>query len=370
MTDWDALVVGAGPAGSLLARGLAADGLRVLLVERERWPRWKVCGACLGPDAHAALEAEGLGAVPERGGAVPLRRTTLHAHGRRAELRTDGWRVWSRARLDAALVGEAVRAGAVFRPGTRARIAPVRGEARVVTLRSGAREETTTASVVVDASGLGGGAEMSRPPARPRREPGPRVGLGALFPAGAADLPAGRLHMVVGRGGYVGLTRLEDETIDVAAAVDPGLLRGRTPAGAVAHLLATAGLDLEGPPPLVGWKGTPPLGRVHADAAARRLFRLGDALAFVEPFTGEGIGWALQAARALRPIAARAAERWDDALAAAWDADHRGRAARGRLRCALLARGLRSEALVSLGVRVLAAAPWLARPWVRGMAAA
>src|SRR5690606_4555030 len=270
---------------------------------------------------------------------------------------------------DAASCGVRVRAGTCSVPGTRARIAPVRGEARVVTLRSGAREETTTASVVVDASGLGGGAEMARPRSRPRRAPDSRVGLGAILPAGATGLPAGRLHMVVGRGGYVGLTRLEDETIDVAAAVDPGLLRGRTPAEAVAHLLAPAGLDVAGAP-LVGWKGTPPLGRVHAEAAARRLFRLGDALAFVEPFTGEGIGWALQAARALRPIAARAAERWDDALAAAWDADHRGRAARGRMRCALLARSLRSEALVGVGVRVLAAAPWLARPWVRGMAAA
>ena len=44
MTQFDAIVVGAGPAGSTAARELAASGARVLLVERASFPRYKACG--------------------------------------------------------------------------------------------------------------------------------------------------------------------------------------------------------------------------------------------------------------------------------------------------------------------------------------
>ena len=43
-TVWDAIVIGAGPAGALAARLVAAAGLGVLLVEKKRFPRPKVCG--------------------------------------------------------------------------------------------------------------------------------------------------------------------------------------------------------------------------------------------------------------------------------------------------------------------------------------
>ena len=45
-TDWDAIVIGAGPAGSVAARQLAIAGRRVLLLDKKRFPRRKVCAAC------------------------------------------------------------------------------------------------------------------------------------------------------------------------------------------------------------------------------------------------------------------------------------------------------------------------------------
>jgi len=66
--DWD-VVVGAGLAGALAAHGLARRGVRVLLVEQRLFPRWKVCGACLSPQALAALDGAGLaGLVVGQGG--------------------------------------------------------------------------------------------------------------------------------------------------------------------------------------------------------------------------------------------------------------------------------------------------------------
>ena len=56
----DVLVVGAGPAGSACAHGLAHAGLDTLLVDAHDFPRDKVCGDGLIPDAHHALQALGI----------------------------------------------------------------------------------------------------------------------------------------------------------------------------------------------------------------------------------------------------------------------------------------------------------------------
>ncbi|MBL8287545.1 MAG: FAD-dependent monooxygenase [Rubrivivax sp.] len=59
----EVLVIGAGPAGSACAQRLAASGIDVVLVDQHRFPRDKICGDGLIPDAHAALRA--LGAYDE-----------------------------------------------------------------------------------------------------------------------------------------------------------------------------------------------------------------------------------------------------------------------------------------------------------------
>jgi hypothetical protein len=57
---FDAIVVGAGPAGSAAAAMLAARGRRVLVFEKERFPRRKVCGEFLSGDALESLERLGV----------------------------------------------------------------------------------------------------------------------------------------------------------------------------------------------------------------------------------------------------------------------------------------------------------------------
>ncbi|MBI5718164.1 MAG: geranylgeranyl reductase family protein [Burkholderiales bacterium] len=56
----DVLVIGAGPAGSACAQRLAAAGIDVLLVDQHTFPRDKICGDGLIPDAHAALRTLGV----------------------------------------------------------------------------------------------------------------------------------------------------------------------------------------------------------------------------------------------------------------------------------------------------------------------
>jgi len=56
MTRWDAVVVGAGPAGSATARLLAQAGARVLLLDRAQFPRDKPCSEYLSPQSTRVLE--------------------------------------------------------------------------------------------------------------------------------------------------------------------------------------------------------------------------------------------------------------------------------------------------------------------------
>jgi hypothetical protein len=169
--------------------------------------------------------------------------------------------------------------------------------------------------------------------------------------------------MAHGRGGYVGVTTIEDGRLDVAAALDPEFVKA---AGGLGPAAATI-LDEAGLLPLPGlasgpWKGTPLLTRRTPRPAAERLFVLGDAAGYVEPFTGEGIGWALTAAVAVTDLAVRAVHSWQSALANEWSNCYRKSIAQRQRTCRLLARVLRSTMATKALVGTLSWVPGLARP--------
>src|SRR5262245_40997908 len=58
----DALVIGAGPAGAATAIFLARAGWQVVLVERDAYPRRKVCGECITASSLGLLDELGVGA--------------------------------------------------------------------------------------------------------------------------------------------------------------------------------------------------------------------------------------------------------------------------------------------------------------------
>lgn len=363
---WDVVVAGAGPAGGLAAYTLARRGASVLLVERQRFPRWKVCGACLSPGALATLRAAGLGDLVREAGGVPLLRMRLFGGGREASFPLRGSVALSRAALDQAIASAAVLAGATFWPETRAIVESGGFGARRVRLERPEGEEVVEARVVIDATGLGGCVR-----GEPRTvAPGSRVGLGAVLAGASSDVPRGELHMAVGARGYVGLVRLEDGQLAVAAAVDPAALARRAPQDVVEEILADAGHARLESAPVRGWRGTPALTRSVSRSVDDRILRAGDAAGYVEPFTGEGIGWALAAGLAAAEAAREGAQDWRPERAAAWAAAQRRAARRSMRLCRVLAWGLRHRRIVRGAVWALALAPSLASPFVRRAGAA
>ena len=115
----------------------------------------------------------------------------------------------------------------------------------------------------------------------------------------------------------------------------------------------------------IAWKGTPALTRQSTTVSAHRAFVLGDAAGYVEPFTGEGMKWAVASGTAIAPIALAAVQSYDAALESAWRNTYQSIVSSRTTVCRALAASLRSPALVRTAVRALAIAPALAGPFVR-----
>jgi flavin-dependent dehydrogenase len=172
--------------------------------------------------------------------------------------------------------------------------------------------------------------------------------------------------MAVAPGGYVGLVRTRSGQGNLAAAIDASALRAaRTPETAVVQILSTARLDVPDLASGERWYGTLPLTRQANRLWAERIVLVGDAAGYVEPFTGEGIGWAIASAiSAVRPVVENL-ELWQPHSIARWEAAERRRMARGQLVCRLVSSFLRRPRAVRVALAALSVAPGLAAPLVR-----
>ncbi len=116
---------------------------------------------------------------------------------------------------------------------------------------------------------------------------------------------------------------------------------------------------------MADWQGTSLLRRRTWPLSGHRLFVLGDAAGYVEPFTGEGITWALSAATEVAPLVRRSLHVWKPAVVKEWAALLRHRVWRGQRVCKALAWSVRSPWIVGGALAALEKFPWLALPVLR-----
>ena len=119
----DVLVVGAGPAGTAAAWALAGAGAHVILADQQSFPRDKVCGDALIPDALGVLDAMGLRQAVDAE-AMRLRELRVYAPSGRYFALTGEFCCVPRARFDELLVRRATQAGAALLEGATA-VAPL-----------------------------------------------------------------------------------------------------------------------------------------------------------------------------------------------------------------------------------------------------
>jgi flavin-dependent dehydrogenase len=366
---WDLVVIGAGPAGSMAAREATLGGARVLLVDRALFPRPKVCGCCLNGAAIGVLTDVGLGDVPRQCHAQALRVVRLASAGRFANIRLNEGVSLSRERFDTALIQAAIDAGAEFLDQTQALIGNTAPHAREIVLKMATTELSTSAKAIVVAGGLG--CRVFAEPESDERHASPssRVGAGAVLDVAPAEFTGGTIYMACHQHGYVGLVRLEDDRLDIAAALDADAIKQQGGIAAlVDQILTHARLPVPDALNSANWHGTGRLTQFREHVAAERCFFVGDAAGYVEPFTGEGMAWALASGRAVAPIVLEflRCDRESEALHAWTDTHRRLIASRARL-CRYVTRVLRYPTVVGFTVRLLAFSPWLAWPVVNAL---
>lgn len=298
----DAIVVGAGPAGTAAAIGLARADAKVLLLERARATGDALCGGFLSWQSLARLDALGIDRAALGGQQVG--RVRLFAGSRHSEtILPHAAMGVSRRRLDTVLQAAAVAAGADLQRGVHATTI----DGATVQTRDGA---TLAAHALFLAAGKHGFRGQPREPASWQIHD-PVMGLRLRLPPHAAldRLIGDAVELHLFDRGYAGLVRQEDGSANLCLATHKSRLdeTGGDPASLLRALGEThpvlgerlayadwsCGIDAIGHVPY-GWR--------TADTAPG-LFRLGDQAGVIPSLAGEGMGLALASG---------------DAAAAAW----------------------------------------------------
>jgi flavin-dependent dehydrogenase len=296
----DVAVLGGGPAGSATACALAAAGREVFLIERAAGPRHKVCGEFLSVETLASLTR--LGIDPGVLGAVPIDRLSVWspAGGGGATLPFRALSL-SRFRLDQAILDRAAILGVGVRQGVSVRSAePLKTGWQ---LRCGGGE-TIRCRILVLATG-------KRAPRRMMDgRDGSMVGLKMhlKLPAEITRTLLGQVELFFLERGYAGLAVIEDGLANLCLLLPASVVAGIGPGWATLRDFLTSSLPslarrLDGAAAL--WDKPHaivcPAGgyfRSGLPGPENPLYPVGDRLAHIPPFTGDGLAIALYSAAA------------------------------------------------------------------------
>ncbi|MEK3882945.1 FAD-dependent oxidoreductase [Paenibacillus sp. PL2-23] len=376
---YDVVVLGAGIAGCAAAKLLAERGRTVMLLDRHKFPRHKVCGEFLSPEAQGTLARLGLlkdvlGLGPSR-----MSRTAIHLRsGGVLDLPLPGTALGvSRWLLDERLQLAAKSAGADFRDGAIVTSVTRRGDYYAVQVRSGKASEELLVRAVIGAWGGAGVSlgdwqeEAEEGAGRSKRE---RKGASALgvkmhyrFGRETEDSGVTRekgnrgrsegVELYFFRGGYIGLNAIEAGKINVAALLDPDdipALHKNVPAMLEEAIGRSPRLAdrMSGSMPIMGSSAAvSPVRISYRPLPWKGMPLVGDAICRIPPLCGDGMSMGLRSAELCVSYTERYLQgeltlaQWERDYSAAITAEFSGPLRSGRIAQTLLEMPLLSHVL-------------------------
>jgi len=307
MSKYDAIIIGAGPAGSSAAITLSQGGARVLVLEEKRMPRGKLCGEFITPECFPTLERLGVMDRMLAAGAQQISQVSLVApsgksiHTPVSNMSNAGWAMsLSRARFDQILFERAQEAGAeclegiavsgcVFADGSPSGV-------EALSLSSG-KKVRFEAPLIIDASG-----RNSRLMVGKRERIGGRRGSRLYALKGHFKGVEGidkQVELYFFPQGYGGFTRVEDDLVNLCFIIEEGALKsaGGDASTVVERTLMTNSLArerLRGAGVVGKWHSAGPLTFGRRCLSRDGIIAIGDASGMIDPFTGTGIQMALR----------------------------------------------------------------------------
>ena len=326
---FDAIVIGAGPGGATAARLLAAGGWCVALVEKDTFPRRKVCGEFLSTPSHAVLDACGVGAAFRDLAGPVVRRVALFSGDAivtapQAPGFSCHWgRALGRAHLDTLLRDAAVTAGALlFQPAELVALARDGGLQHCF-LKVADADVEITAPIVIAASG----SWRTKPPlavSAPER-PYDLLAFKAHFTDGA--LAPGLMPLLAFPGGYGGMVESDGGLLSLSCCIRRdvlGQIRGageRAGAAVLRHLRASmrgAEAALQGATLHEAVLAAGPIRPGIRPRFRNGVYFTGNLAGEAHPVIAEGISMAIQASQLLARLLLAHGERAGPAYAAGW----------------------------------------------------
>lgn len=307
--QYDVVIVGAGPAGSSAAIRLANAGRKVLLIDKCAFPRHKLCGEFVSPECLDDLHELGVLPEIEDVGPAAIRTTVFYSRSGRSCAVANKWLAGneqasiaiSRRTLDQILLTRARESGAEVLTNTT--LTDVQSSARTVTsvfeTEDGAKHAVFS-SIVIDATGRGRYVAR-RFDARSTIVKPSQVAF-KIHLRGAV-VASDTCEIYSFRGGYGGCTKIENELFNLCFIVDASRVRSvGSDLGAI--LEATVFTNAQAARTLAhieveGARLSVPIARYGAmdPTPAPCVLAIGDAAAFIDPFTGSGIAMALDSSR-------------------------------------------------------------------------
>ena len=298
MKLFDAVIVGAGPSGSATAIGLARRGYEVLLIDKQNFPREKLCGDFINPINWGIFADLG---VTDRVLATPHGEVTgfritnysgrdAEACFRSRELEPSIGLGLPRAALDQLLVERAAEVGAVTHLGCRIEKLSRIAHGWNVKIK----EENWQTKVLIGADGRNSWVAQQLGLNRSAAIQGRSVGFQSRLRCAAMDRRQIQIHLFP--GGYAGVVGLGDGTITLAMAIDKRRLGRERGADFVFNALAQNTYLKE---IIERSNGAAQLSSVYPVYFPKRrsvtdhALLVGDAARVSEPVTGEGIYFAM-----------------------------------------------------------------------------